>query len=192
MTEADKSFSSGFPPLAPALSKLRPFLSEPCDLAWPELAQPAGHTPSQIREIVCDIEQAFPSGRNPVSRGPFLLHVSHDRGTNFGAVRPPKFRCTNMEPFTQPGGCVAIVSKCVLIPKMALGSDATKMRQRASRLLDLATRSRCEGRPDYAKLLTDIATEILEHARDIGQDNESEKIGSSVGNWNGTLGPGQA
>jgi hypothetical protein len=35
---------------------------------------------------------------------------------------------------------------------MAQRSDVAKMRQRASRLLDLAMRSRCEGRPDYAGL----------------------------------------
>jgi len=52
---------------------------------------------------------------------------------------------------------------------MAHGGDVAKMRQRASRLLDLATRSRCEGRSDYAGLLTDLATAILEHARNIEQ-----------------------
>ena len=67
---------------------------------------------------------------------------------------------------------------------MALGSDIAKMRQRASRLLDLATRSRCEGRSDYASLLTDLATEILEHARDVEQRNESAKINASIGNRN--------
>jgi formate dehydrogenase maturation protein FdhE len=46
------------------------------------------------------------------------------------------------------------------------------MRSRASRLLELATRSRCEGRLDFAALLTDLATEILEHARDIEQRQE--------------------
>jgi len=38
--------------------------------------------------------------------------------------------------------------------------------------LELATRSRCEGRRDFAALLTDLATEILEHARDIEQRQE--------------------
>jgi len=75
---------------------------------------------------------------------------------------------------------------------MAQGSDVAKMRQRASRLLDLATRSRCEGRPDYAGLLTDLATEILEHARKIEQRNESGKISLSVSNRNGTTRPDAA
>jgi hypothetical protein len=47
--------------------------------------------------------------------------------------------------------------------------DAKKIRERARRLLDLATRSRCEGRPDFAAFLTDLASEMLEHARDIEQ-----------------------
>jgi hypothetical protein len=55
------------------------------------------------------------------------------------------------------------------------------MRDRASRLLELATRSRCEGRADYAGLLTDLATEILEHARDIEQRIESGDISPSLG-----------
>jgi hypothetical protein len=62
-----------------------------------------------------------------------------------------------------------IVSKDVSVPKMAHGGDVAKMRQRASRLLDLATRSRCKGRSDYAGLLTDLATGILERARSIEQ-----------------------
>jgi hypothetical protein len=40
-------------------------------------------------------------------------------------------------------------------------------------LLELATRSRCEGRPDFAALLTDLAMEILEHAQDLEQRHES-------------------
>ena len=81
------------------------------------------------------------------------------------------------------------MAKDVSVPKMAQGSDTAKMRQRASRLFDLATRSRCEGRPDYAGLLTDLATEILEHARNIEQRSESGNINPSVGNWNGTSRP---
>jgi hypothetical protein len=58
---------------------------------------------------------------------------------------------------------------------MEPGSDAAKMRQRAKRLLDLAMRSRCEGRPDYASLLTHLATEILEHARNIRTADRKRK-----------------
>ena len=67
---------------------------------------------------------------------------------------------------------------------MAQGSDVAKMRQRASRLLDLATRSRCEGRPDYARLLTNLATEILEHARNIEGRDDNSDVSPSVRNWN--------
>jgi formate dehydrogenase maturation protein FdhE len=49
------------------------------------------------------------------------------------------------------------------------------MRSRASRLLELATRSRCEGRLDFAALLTDLAREILEHARDIEERHEQRQ-----------------
>jgi hypothetical protein len=63
---------------------------------------------------------------------------------------------------------------------MAHVSDAAKMRNRASRLLDLATRTRCEGRPDYAALLTTLATDILEHARNIEQDESGGVIPSTA------------
>jgi hypothetical protein len=84
------------------------------------------------------------------------------------------------------------VAKDVLDPKMAQGIDTAKMRRRASRLFDLATRSRCEGRPDYADPLTDLATEILEHARNIEQRNDKGNVSPSVGNWNGTSRPDAA
>jgi hypothetical protein len=63
---------------------------------------------------------------------------------------------------------------------MGSSSDSKKMRDRASRLLELATRSRCEGRADYAGLLTDLATEILEHARELEQRVETAEIDPSV------------
>jgi hypothetical protein len=65
---------------------------------------------------------------------------------------------------------------------MAFGGDATKMRKRASQLLDLATRSCCEGRPDFARLLTGLSTEIFEHARDIEQRDGN--ISSSIDDRN--------
>ncbi len=64
------------------------------------------------------------------------------------------------------------------------------MRLRASRLLDLATRSRCEGRPDYASLLTDVAIEILEHARDLEQRNGN--VSRFISNRNGASRPDAA
>ncbi len=60
--------------------------------------------------------------------------------------------------------------------KTACVSDIQQMRSRADRLLDLATRSQCEGRADFARVLTDLATEILKQARDIKQRDESGGI----------------
>jgi len=78
-----------------------------------------------------------------------------------------------LEPFPPTTVFLDTVSKDVSIAKMAQVGDVAKMRQRTSRLLDLGTRSRCEGRPDYACLLTDLATEILEHARNIEGRNDN-------------------
>ena len=64
------------------------------------------------------------------------------------------------------------------LSQMEMLSDSERMRKRASRLLELAARSRCEGRPDYAALLTDLAQEILEHARDLERRLDDE--GSSA------------
>jgi hypothetical protein len=84
------------------------------------------------------------------------------------------------------------VSKDVFISKMTAVATPAKIRRRAHGLLDLATRSRWEGRPDYAKVLTDLAIKILADARDIEDRNESEQIGSSVGEWDGTAMPDAA
>jgi len=51
---------------------------------------------------------------------------------------------------------------------------------RASRLLELAARSRSEGSRDYAALLTDLAQEILEHARDLERRSDAHRIRSSA------------
>ncbi len=37
----------------------------------------------------------------------------------------------------------------------------------------LATRAQCEGRSDYARVLTNVASEILKHAQDLEQRDES-------------------
>ena len=47
-------------------------------------------------------------------------------------------------------------------------------------VLKLAARSRSEGSRDYAAPLTDLAQEILEHARDLGRRSDDEGIGSSA------------
>jgi hypothetical protein len=63
-------------------------------------------------------------------------------------------------------------------------SDAEKLRNRAKRLLELATRARCEGRSDYAMLLMQVVSEIFEHAREMERRHASKDIGS-VGNPQG-------
>jgi hypothetical protein len=60
-------------------------------------------------------------------------------------------------------------------------SDAEKLRNRAKRLLELATRAHNEGRSDYAALLMQIVSEIFEHAREMQRPHASKGI-SSVGN----------
>jgi hypothetical protein len=99
-------------------------------------------------------------------------------------LRHRPFNAQNIGTLSKWACFLVVVSKDVWIAKMAQGNDAAKMRHRASRLLDLATRSRCEGRPDYASLLTDLATEILEHARKIEQRNESGNVSPSVDHRN--------
>jgi len=59
--------------------------------------------------------------------------------------------------------------------------DADRLRNRARCLLELATRSRSEGRPDYAELLMRLVTEIFEHAREIEEREKGENVSASAG-----------
>jgi hypothetical protein len=68
--------------------------------------------------------------------------------------------------------------KSVLVTNM---DDAKKIRERATRLLNLATRSRCEDRPDFAAILTNLASEMLGHARNIEQRDERSPFDNSTG-----------
>jgi hypothetical protein len=81
-----------------------------------------------------------------------------------------------------------IVPKSALFPNTTCISDADRLRDRARRLLELATRSHCEGRSDYAALLMQAVNEILEHAVEIEERQESEGINPSLGKSNGTSG----
>ena len=69
---------------------------------------------------------------------------------------------------------------------MAYISDAKRLRNRARRLLELATRSRCEGRSDYTELLIRLATEIFEHARELEERKEGGNFGASARNLDGS------
>jgi hypothetical protein len=45
--------------------------------------------------------------------------------------------------------------------------DAEELRSRGQRMLELATRASCEQNYDFARLLTQLATEVFAHARDL-------------------------
>ena len=48
-------------------------------------------------------------------------------------------------------------------------SDVERLRVRGKRMLELATRARCEQNHDFARVLTQLAFEVFEHAREIEQ-----------------------
>lgn len=51
--------------------------------------------------------------------------------------------------------------------KMTAESDAAQLRSRGERMLELATRAYCEQHYDFARLLTQLATEVFAHAREM-------------------------
>ncbi len=51
--------------------------------------------------------------------------------------------------------------------EMTSASDATRLRTRGKRMLELATRAHCEQHYEFARLLTLLATEVFAHARDV-------------------------
>jgi hypothetical protein len=53
--------------------------------------------------------------------------------------------------------------------EMAAARDAEELRVRGQRMLELATRASCEQNYDFARLLTQLATEVFAHARDLEQ-----------------------
>lgn len=46
---------------------------------------------------------------------------------------------------------------------------AEELRTRGKRMLELATRAYCEHNYDFARLLTQLATEVFTHAKDVEQ-----------------------
>jgi hypothetical protein len=50
---------------------------------------------------------------------------------------------------------------------MAAADDASTLRRRGKRMLELATRAYCEQHHDFARLLTRLATEVFAHAKDV-------------------------
>jgi hypothetical protein len=57
--------------------------------------------------------------------------------------------------------------------------DADKLRMRSKRMLELANRAHCEKNYDFARLLTQLAAEVLEHAKEMEEAPES-RIGSRI------------
>jgi hypothetical protein len=53
-------------------------------------------------------------------------------------------------------------------------SDADRLRLRAERMRELANRAYCEENYDFARLLTQLATEVLDHAREMEEANEKQ------------------
>jgi len=51
--------------------------------------------------------------------------------------------------------------------EMTAARDARELRSRGERMLELATRASCEQNYDFARLLTQLATEVFSHARDV-------------------------
>jgi hypothetical protein len=48
-------------------------------------------------------------------------------------------------------------------------SDAERLRERSKRMLELASRAYCEKHYDFARLLIQLAAEVLEHAGEMDQ-----------------------
>ncbi len=53
--------------------------------------------------------------------------------------------------------------------EMTAAGDAEQLRTRGKRMLELATRAYCEQHYDFARLLTQLASEVFAHARDAEQ-----------------------
>ena len=51
--------------------------------------------------------------------------------------------------------------------QMPAADDASKLRTRGKRMLELATRANCEQHYGFARLLTQLATEVFAHANDV-------------------------
>jgi hypothetical protein len=49
--------------------------------------------------------------------------------------------------------------------------DASQLRTRGKRMLELAARAYCEQHYDFARLLTQLATEVFAHARNVEESH---------------------
>jgi hypothetical protein len=55
--------------------------------------------------------------------------------------------------------------------QMTPRDDANQLRTRGKRMLELATRAYCEQHHDFARLLTQLATEVFAHARNVEESD---------------------
>jgi len=55
------------------------------------------------------------------------------------------------------------------LEQIAAPEDASKLRTRGRRMLELASRANCERHYDFARLLTRLAAEIFAHAKIVEQ-----------------------
>jgi hypothetical protein len=64
-------------------------------------------------------------------------------------------------------------------PEMPGMQDADRLRARGQRMLELATRAYCERHYDFARLLTQLATEVFARAKDAEDSNAAIKVDAS-------------
>ena len=63
----------------------------------------------------------------------------------------------------------------------AAARDVRELRTRGERMLELATRAYCEQHYDFARLLTQLATEVFAHARDVEESAACAPLRSRAG-----------
>lgn len=64
-------------------------------------------------------------------------------------------------------------------PSEMARSDASRLRTRGKRMLELATRAYCEQNYDFARLLTQLATEVFAHAKDVEESYAPSRVTSA-------------
>src|SRR5215472_6945966 len=60
-----------------------------------------------------------------------------------------------------------LVTQMTHSSRMPGTNDASKLRARGKRMLELATRAYCEQHSDFARLFTRLAMEVFAHAKDV-------------------------
>jgi hypothetical protein len=73
----------------------------------------------------------------------------------------------------QGGLIIQLRQKTYRVAEMPGTSDVERLRARGKRMLELATRAHCEQNHDFARVLRQLAFEVLEHAREMEQTRES-------------------